>query len=142
METLDEFQSITTGYGRSSSLKYQTYYDLLIMHVLDMIEPRKQMLQKEVTSTKQPSHKPMIILSVKYRLKLQLVIHTWVLIHPVMNFIISTQINLVHLFLPDINFNPDYSEQIQTQNLLDFQSNQPDRHRLVLYTCQDIYINF
>ena len=30
LETLDEFQSITTGYGRSSSLKYQTYYDLLI----------------------------------------------------------------------------------------------------------------
>ena len=24
------YQSITTGYGRSSSLKYQTYYDLLI----------------------------------------------------------------------------------------------------------------
>ena len=30
VETLDEFQSITTVYGRSSSLKYQTYYDLLI----------------------------------------------------------------------------------------------------------------
>ena len=30
VETLDEFQSITTGYDRSSSLKYQTYYDLLI----------------------------------------------------------------------------------------------------------------
>ena len=30
VEKLDEFQSITTGYGRSSSLKYQTYYDLLI----------------------------------------------------------------------------------------------------------------
>ena len=30
METLDEFQSITTSYGRSSGLKYQTYYDLLI----------------------------------------------------------------------------------------------------------------
>ena len=30
VETLDEFQSITTGYGRISSLKYQTYYDLLI----------------------------------------------------------------------------------------------------------------
>ena len=30
VETLDEFQSITTGHGRSSSLKYQTYYDLLI----------------------------------------------------------------------------------------------------------------
>ena len=55
----------------------------------------------------------MIILSVKYHLKLRLVIHTWVLIHPVMNFIISIQINLAHLFLPDINFNPDSSEQIQ-----------------------------
>ena len=30
VETLDEFQSITSGYGRSSSLKYQTYNDLLI----------------------------------------------------------------------------------------------------------------
>ena len=30
VETLDEYQSITTGYGRSSTLKYQTYYDLLI----------------------------------------------------------------------------------------------------------------
>ena len=30
VETLDEFLSITTGYGKSSSLKYQTYYDLLI----------------------------------------------------------------------------------------------------------------
>ena len=57
---LDEWQSITTGYGRSSSLKYQTYYDLLInknIYVLDMIEQRKQMLQKEVISTKQPFHK-------------------------------------------------------------------------------------
>ena len=30
MVTLDEFQSITAGYGRSSCLKYQTYDDLLI----------------------------------------------------------------------------------------------------------------
>ena len=30
VKTLDEFQSITTGYGRSSTLKYQTYYDFLI----------------------------------------------------------------------------------------------------------------
>ena len=29
-ETLDEYQSITSGYGRSSSRKYQTYYDLLV----------------------------------------------------------------------------------------------------------------
>ena len=77
------------------------------MHVLDMIEHRKQMLQKEVISTKQPSHKAMIISSITYRLKIQLVIDTWVLIHPVMNFIISIPINLAHLCLPDINFNPD-----------------------------------
>ena len=30
VETLDKFQSISSGYGRSSSFKYQTYYDLLI----------------------------------------------------------------------------------------------------------------
>ena len=30
VETLDEFYSITTDYGISSSLQYQTYYDLLI----------------------------------------------------------------------------------------------------------------
>ena len=30
LETLDEFQSITTVHGRSSSSKYPTYYDLLI----------------------------------------------------------------------------------------------------------------
>ena len=109
------------------------------MHVLDMIEARKLLMQKEVISTKQPSHKAMTILSVNYCLKLQLVIHSWVLIHPVINFIISTQINLAHLFLPDINFDLDYSEQIQTQNLIHFQRNQMDRNGLVLYTCQDIY---
>ena len=93
------------------------------MHVLDMIGPRKQMLQKEVISIKQPSQHPIMILSVNSRLKLQLVIHTWVLIHPVMNFTILPQINLAHLSLPDINFNPDYSEQIQTQDLIHFQKN-------------------
>ena len=30
VETLDEFRFITTAYGRSSCLKYQTYYNLLI----------------------------------------------------------------------------------------------------------------
>ena len=30
VETLDEFQSITHGHGSSTSLSYQTYYDLLI----------------------------------------------------------------------------------------------------------------
>ena len=30
VETQDEFQSNTTGYGKSSNLKYQTYPDVLI----------------------------------------------------------------------------------------------------------------
>ena len=30
VETLDEFQSTTYGYGSSTSLSYQNYYDLLI----------------------------------------------------------------------------------------------------------------
>ena len=30
VETLDEFQSFTTGYGRSSGLKYKTNYDFLV----------------------------------------------------------------------------------------------------------------
>ena len=85
------------------------------MHVLDMIEPRKQMLQNEVISIKQPSQHMRMILPVNSHLKLQLVIHIWVLIHPVMNFTILTQINLAHKSVSDINFNPDYSEQIQTK---------------------------
>ena len=83
------------------------------MHVLGMTEPRKLILQSEVISIKQPSHKPMMILSVKYHLTLQLVIHTLVLIHPVRNFTILTPINLAHLCLLDINSNPDYKEQTQ-----------------------------
>ena len=98
------------------------------MHVLEMIEPRKQMLQKEVISIKQPSQHMMMILSVNSCLKFQLVIHMWVLIHPVMNFTILTQTNLAHLSLPDINFNPDYSDQIQTQNQIHFQR-KPARHK-------------
>ena len=113
VETLDEYQSITSGYGRSSSLKYQTYYDLLINACVRLTEPRKIILQSEVISIKQPSHKAMMILSVKYHLTLQLVIQTGVLIHPVRNFTILTPINLAHLCLLDINSNPDYKEQTQ-----------------------------
>ena len=45
------------------------------MDVLDKIEQRKQMLQKEVISIKQPSYKAIIILSITYCPKLQLVFH-------------------------------------------------------------------
>ena len=41
VETLDEFQSTTHGHGSSTSLSYQTYYDLLINHVLGMIQLKR-----------------------------------------------------------------------------------------------------
>ena len=108
VETLDEFQSITTGYGRSSSLKYQTYYDLLINACIRYDRAKKANVAKRSHVYQTTFSQSKIILSIRSCLKPQLVIDTWVLIHPVMNFIISTPINLAHLCLLDINFNPDY----------------------------------
>ena len=53
----------------------------------------------------------MMILSANYHLRLQIEIHTWVLIHPVMNLIVLTPI----------------SDQIQILNLIHFQRNLPNR---------------
>ena len=108
VETLDEFQSITTGYGRSSSLKYQTYYDLLINACVRYDRTKKANVAKRGHIYQTTFSQNNDNLSIRYPPKLQLVIHTWVLIHPVMNFIISIPINLAHLCLLDINFNPDY----------------------------------
>ena len=107
VETLDEYQSITTGYGRSSTIKYQIYYDLLINACVRYDRTKKANIAKRghiyQTTLSQsnddfigqiPSENPMVI-------------HTWVLIHPVKNFIISIPINLAHLCLLDINLNPD-----------------------------------
>ena len=47
MEPLDEFQSITTGYGRSSNLKYQTYYDLLINACVRYDKTKKANIAKQ-----------------------------------------------------------------------------------------------
>ena len=84
LETLDEFQSVTTGNGRSSSLKYQTYYDLLINACVRYDRTKNANIAKRGhIYTKQPSHQTMMILLVKYHLRLEIVIHTWVLTHPV-----------------------------------------------------------
>ena len=45
---MDEFQSITTGYGRSSSLKYQTYYDLLMNACIKYDRTKKANIAKSV----------------------------------------------------------------------------------------------
>ena len=113
VETLDEYQSITSGSGRSSSLKYQTYFDLLINACVRYDRTKKANIAKrghiyQTTFTQGNDN-----FSSKYHLKLQLVIHTWVLIHKVRNFTILTPINLAQLCLLDINSNPDYKEQTQ-----------------------------
>ena len=41
VEILDEFQSTTHGHGSSTSLSYQTYYDLLINACEGMIKPKR-----------------------------------------------------------------------------------------------------
>ena len=76
VETMDEFQSITTGFGRSSSLKYQTYYDLLINACVRYDRTKKANVAKRghIYQTTFATHK--MILSVNSHLKLQLLIHT------------------------------------------------------------------
>ena len=113
VEILDEYQSIKSGYGRSSSLKYQTYFDLLLNACVRYDRTKKANIAKQGLIYQTTFTQGNDNLSVKYHLTLQLVIHTWVLIHPVRNFTILTPINLSHLCLLDINSNPDYKEQIQ-----------------------------
>ena len=125
VETLDEFQSITTDYGRSSSLKYQTYYDLLINACVRYDRTKKTIVAKRghIYQTTLTTHDEEFIGQFPSETPV-----SGVLIHPVMRCTILTQINLAHLSLPDIHFNPDYSDQIQTQNQTHFQRNQPDRN--------------
>ena len=46
VETLDEFQSTTYGYGSSTSLSYDTYYDLLINACVSYDKPKKANIGK------------------------------------------------------------------------------------------------
>ena len=48
------------------------------MHVSDMTGPRRQILQGEVMSTKHPVFLTMMDLMMRYPMRLQVVIHTWV----------------------------------------------------------------
>ena len=142
METLDEFQSITTGYGRSSSLKYQTYYDPLINACVRYDRTKKANVAKRghIYQTTFTTHDDDFISQLTSETPVSdpyMGIDT-----PSDEFYNINTNQSGRLSLSDINFNPDYSEQILTQNLIHFQRNQPDRNGLVLYTCQDIYINF
>ena len=109
VETLDEYQSITTGYGRSSNLKYQTYYDLLINACVRYDRTKKANIAKRghIYQTTFSQSNDDFIGQIPSETPIgdpYMGIDT----PPVKNFIISTPINLAHLCLLDINLNTDY----------------------------------
>ena len=99
VETLDEFRSIRTGYGKSSSLKYQTYYDLHINACVRYERSKKASVPKR-------GHIYQTFFTPKndgysYHLRLQ-IDHRYISDE----FYQSIQINLVHLCLLDKNSSP------------------------------------
>ena len=49
VETLDEFQSTTQGHGKSTNIKYETYYELLINKCVRYDKAQKRNLGKGAT---------------------------------------------------------------------------------------------
>ena len=140
VETLDEFQSITTGYGRSSSLKYQTYYDLLMNACIRYDRTKKANVAKrghiyQTTFSQSnnnfidqiPSENP--------------IGDPYMGIDRPSDEFYNINTNQAHLCLLGINFNPDYLGQILIINPIHSPRIQPDNNGLVLYICQDIYTN-
>ena len=78
VETLDECQSITTGNGRYSSLKYQTYYDLLINVCIRYDRTKKANIAKRGHIYQTSSTPDNDLLNNEIPMKLQVEIHTWV----------------------------------------------------------------
>ena len=78
VETLDEFQSVTTSYGNSSSLKYQTYYDVLIHACarFDRMNKANNAKRGHIYQTCFTPKNDSLMRS--YCLRLQIEIHTWV----------------------------------------------------------------
>ena len=139
METLDEFQSITTGYGRSSSLKYQTYYDLLINACIRYDRTKKANVAKRghIYQTTFSQSNDNFIDHISSETPIS---------NPYMGidtpsdefYNINTNqsgppMSARHKLQPRLlrsnpNINPIHSPR-----------NQPDKNGLVLYICQDIY---
>ena len=142
VETLDEVQSITTGYGGSSSLKYQTYYDLLKNACVRYDRTKKATIVKRGHIYQKISTPNIDDFFSQLPFETPDRDPYMVLIHSVMNYIILAPINLSHLCLLDINSNTDYSGQTLIPNLIHSQRNQPEKNGLVPYICQDIYKHF
>ena len=139
VETLDEFQSITTGYGRSSSMRYQTYYDLLINACVRYDRTKKPNIAKrghiyQTSSTpdndgfndeiayENPGRDP--YMGIDKTSDEFCNIHTTQYIPPM---------SARH------NFSLDFRSQINVQK--HFQRNKPNKDGLVLFICQHIYTN-
>ena len=137
VEKFDEFQSITTGYGRSSSLKYQTYKDLLINACVRYDRTKKANTAKrghiyQTSSTpdndgfndeipyETPGRDPYMGI--------------------VMNFTIFIQLNMSHQCQLGTNYSLDFPSQIKVQK--HFQRNKPNKDELDPFICQHIYRNF
>ena len=139
VETLDKFQSIAIGYGKSSSLKYQTYNDLLINSCVRYDRTKKANIAKrghiyQTTFThnndgfinqslsETPARDPYIGINT-----------------PIDEFYtINTNqcgppMSAKHKLQPRLlRSNPNTKPTTFPKNL-------PDRNGLVRYTCQDIY---
>ena len=128
MERLDEFQSVTTGYGRSSSLKYQTDYYLLVNACVRYGRTKKANIAKRghIYQTSSTPDNDGLVMK-----------HSMKFIHQVMSFTISIQLNMFHQCQLGTNFILDFLSQIKVQT--HSQRNKPNRDGLVLSTCQCIY---
>ena len=76
------FNPITTGYGISASLNYQTYYDLLINACVRYDRTKKANIAERghiYQTTFTPNNDGFII---NYHLRLKIGIHTWVIDTP------------------------------------------------------------
>ena len=133
-------QSITTGYGRSSSLKYQTYYDLLINACIRYDRTKKANIAKRghiyQTSSahdndgfndeipyETPGRDPYMDID-----------------RPSDELYNIQQLNTFHQCQLGTNFSLDFPSQIQVQK--HSQRNKQIKDRLVLFTCQHKYTNF
>ena len=139
VEALDEFQSIITGYGRSSSLKYQTYYDLLMNACVRYDRSKKANVAKRghIYQTTIITHDDDFISQVPSE-------------NPVSDPCMSIDKPSDEFYNtstyrsgPPIsarhNLEPGLLRTTQVQNQIHFQRNQPERNGLVIYTCQDIH---
>ena len=140
VQTLDGFQSINTGYGRSSSLKYQTYYDLLINACIRYDMTKKANIAKrghiyQTSSTPDndgfndekpydtPGRDPYIGIDTPSHVFYN--IHTTQCVPPM---------SATHKLQPRL------PKKIKVQE--HFQTNKLNKDGLVLFICQHIYANF